>query len=122
MPPYTEKQHEIFKQQWLQMVTSRAADEFAQLCLAEIRENPIRDEYVDVSEKRWYIFLTGEIRDGEERAGPWLFAYMIQPPRTILLLTICAASSAVDARGRFDREAATRLITRTLDRPGQSGI
>jgi len=119
--PYTMKEHELFKQQWLLMVTSRAEDEVAQLCLADIHESPIREEYVEVGGKQWYIFLTGEIGEGDERVGPWLFGYTIQEPRTILMLVFCAAASAVDARGRLDRDAAVQLIMRTLDRPGYRG-
>ena len=116
--PYTVKEHETYKQQRLLMVTSVPADEVEQLCLAEIQDRPIREEYVDVGGKRWYLYLLGEVRYPDALIGPWLFAWTLHE-RTILMLTVCAAASAVNAQGHLDHDVVTQMILYALDRPGQ---
>ena len=118
---WTMIQHEVFEQHWLRVTTSRAHDEVIQLYLAEIQEAPRRDEFIDIGGKRWDMYLTGPVQDGD--VDPMLFAYNADDQsHSILMLAVCAAASVLDEHGHLDRAAATQVVLRALNGVGRPAL
>jgi hypothetical protein len=85
---------------------SPLASEIVQTALAEIQEDPVRQDFVDVSGERFYIATTAPISEGGITVPPMLIAYTLNSQQLVIRPVLVSRAAEVQSHVNQELERA----------------